>query len=1077
MASKKGKGKFDQPPKIDSAEFPKGAARVKESLLSKLAVWGVNQKDVEHSMKLVDKAIAEIETRAVAYNTAKPKTRESIEKQLRNLQKKLSGEISMQVEEAAKEVLSSKGGATIPAAAPAPAEAVAAPEPEVVPPVEPPAPVVAPEAISIPEPEAAAVVPPMPVVPEPPAPEQPVVAAQPEPEPMGPPAPPSVASEDTPRAAKEQVERKPREKRASAKFNKTAPAAESDPATYAGKVDKIYFELAQRLRKIGVEPNDLPEEWGAAVKAREAVLDLSKRYEKETHKVRRTELADHMRRFAKNLMGTITDKAEKAAEEYRKTHKKPSVPQRLSNKETRDVISEALDHLPATPEAPVVPPQTSGEPPEKNSPSAYSGKLAELENAYHTRYPDGKDIPPEVSEKYFALTKAGLGSMFSTDTASAAKAEETEAEIEALIAKLSVPPMPVVPPPAAGAEDQTVQAKEPEVDASEFAAPQYAGREMQEDMDVLNEPNVFRKNRERLIPTLKDAVETSQPAQTSEPFVAPGPDSPYEASGNSRRAMYSRLDGVSPERAEAILAGGGPAPLEQEATRAETKNRLGGLIEKLTKMGGAVSEGFSKSKNYLNERAKQIDAQAETSGAERITRRMGEIYNKLNWREKFGIGLVLGASAVVTGGASIYLPYAFVGLIGVQRAFGMASMYLSQEKALQNAKIAESGQLISVKERAAFDAVMSGALMGAAIGKGIQLANEYGLVERTREWLGSLMGHTATMPEVAAPARPSGGLPTSPDAVPPPAGGAAAAAAGEAAGKAGEAVAAAPEVAAVEMPSVEAKAGDGYERMLKNLWEQTKGTTYPEGSDMARLQGIDPKDLSAEIHRLATDNEFFKATGESVRINIGDKLSVDANGDLWLNDQTILAPEGAPTTPALNPEVAPAASDASMRVEPSPDFPNEVTRVDADDMTGDIEIPSAAEETSEPAPTDMPANTDVSSETKSPAPVVEKSIITNQFGLAIPVAEPHIYAGADSANTFVFGGSSAERAKTILEYLTANPNKVVFSADDSEKYRIPWHLVGGKVTPGVPMRTGGLFGFFSGFMKAPDPSEFQKLIK
>ena len=51
---------------------------------------------------------------------------------------------------------------------------------------------------------------------------------------------------------------------------------------------------------------------------------------------------------------------------------------------------------------------------------------------------------------------------------------------------------------------------------------------------------------------------------------------------------------------------------------------------------------------------------------------------------------------------------------------------------MQNAKIAKSGQFISVKERAAFDAVMSGALMGAAIGKGIQLANEYELVELIR---------------------------------------------------------------------------------------------------------------------------------------------------------------------------------------------------------------------------------------------------------------------------------------------------------------------------------------------------------
>lgn len=890
MASKKGKGKFDQPPKIDSAEFARSAARVKENILDKLAMMGVEQKDIEHSMRAINKAVSEIETRVAAYDVAKPKTRESIEKQLRNLQKKLSGEISVQVEEAAKEVLKSKGRAVpAPAAAPAPVEKAteeAAPA----------------EVAATPAPEEQeAVLPPMPIVPE----------------------PPLVVNEDAPLDT-ETLDRESMDEMRALLAKGGVGEESSSPV-----------EEAEVVAPMTSSPTSLEDIFGdREVPASNAEM-LTRLGKIKNKKVREEKIGSYLEKVA-------ADEAENAA-------KKPKVESRGKSRKPKNEKPEALPGMPVVPPPPQ--PEAGQQPEKLDAKSAYSAQLSELENALKNRYPDWENAPSEVLERYFDLTTEQLSNNASGDKV---KIEKTATDIDAFMSELQTSPVPVVPPPpATGAEDQTAQANEPEVDASEFAAPQYAKRGMQEEMDVLNEsspepePAVFRKNRERLIPTLTDVVETPQPVQKTESFVAPAPDFPYEASGNSRRAMYSQLEGVSPERAEALLVGDGPAPLEQEATRAETKSRLSSIIEKLTKMSGAVSEGFSKSKNYLNERAKQIDAQAETSGAERITRRMGEIYNKLNLREKLGIGLVLGASAVVTGGASIYLPYAFVGLIGVQRAFGMASIYLSQEKALQNAKIAESGQLVSLKERAAFDAVMSGALMGAAIGKGIQLANEYGLVERTREWLGSLMGHTATMPEVAAPARPSGGLPTSPDAVPPPAGGAAAAAAaaaGEAAGEAGEAVAAVPEAAAVEMPSVEAKAGDGYERMLKNLWEQTKGTTYPEGSDMARLQGIDPKDLSAEIHRLATDNEFFKATGESVRINIGDKLSVDANGDLWLNDQTILAPEGAPTTPALNPEVAPAASDASMRVEPSPDFPNEVTRVDADDMTGDVEIPSTVEE-------------------------------------------------------------------------------------------------------------------------------------
>lgn len=542
-----------------------------------------------------------------------------------------------------------------------------------------------------------------------------------------PPAPQSVASESEPLVAA------------------------SDPATYAGKVDKIYFELAQRLRKIGVEPNDLPEEWGAAVKAREAVIDLSKRYEKETHKVKRAELANHMRRFAKNLMGTITNKAEKAAEEYRKTHKKPLVPQRLSNKETRDVISEALDHLPVNTDTPVVPPIPPGEPPEKNSPSAYSGKLAELENAYHTRYPDGKDIPPEVSEKYFALTKAGLGSMFSTDTASAAKTEETEAEIETLIAKLSVPPMPMVPPPVIEAIPQAPQANEPEVDASEFAAPQYAERGMQEEMDVLNEsspepePAVFRKNRERLIPTLTDVVElpgqrgvaeTAEQAPEARPFGV---------------GTEIRDDGMEYVNILPGSAGG-------EGTPKEWHEKLKALIENAK---GKV-EWWKSSEEHLIRRSEELNVAAEKIGwGEKKFRWLGEQYNKFGWKTKLavGIGLGIGYGAALSA-VSLPAIFACIAGIGAQRAAGLATMYLKYEKARPYGDRNQEGfwNWSGSREKAMMKSIVYTAVMTGGMAYMAKEISDRDLVHRTKEWLGGMMdtfvgnhpetGAVATAPSV-----------------------------------------------------------------------------------------------------------------------------------------------------------------------------------------------------------------------------------------------------------------------------------------------------------------------------------------
>lgn len=115
--------------------------------------------------------------------------------------------------------------------------------------------------------------------------------------------------------------------------------------------------------------------------------------------------------------------------------------------------------------------------------------------------------------------------------------------------------------------------------------------------------------------------------------------------------------------------------------------------------------------------------------------------------------------------------------------------------------------------------------------------------------------------------------------------------------------------------------------------------------------------------------------------------------------------------------------------------------------------------------------------TQAPAPVIEKSFMVNRFGVRVPLGEAHIYADESAEHLLAYGGSPEERADMILEYLTKNPDRVVFCADSNGEHRIPWHLVDGKAIPESPVQTGGFFGFFGSFMQAPAPEEFRELVK
>ena len=575
---------------------------------------------------------------------------------------------------------------------------------------------------------------------------------------------------------------------------------------------------------------------------------------------------------------------------------------------------------------------------------------------------------------------------------------------------------------------------------------------------------------------------------------------------------------LDPDRVQEILT---PSiSPRSENTPKEWRDKLRGLIQ------GAEE----KEEGYNEKRSEALDTEAKKLGAiEKSFRLWGEKYNRLGFKSKLAVGLSLGLGAAAFSSVSIPTALALTSGLGVQRIFGMASMFLKFEKHLQDTgegnakgflakqewykKMAEKPEE-SRKQMAMLMSVFYTVGIGYAIKEGIEYVSNSSAGQDIHEWLGNVLGHH---PTDAAPHPhvvmgkitdvPPSQTPT--DALHP------------------HIVMGKIVDAPTAVPSVEASAGHGYEYMMKRLWEELQSkhldpSDYAKGSDIHKLLTADAHSINAVVHQIAADPKhgFFHADGTSVLIEPHAHMSFDSGGALNLSDSTHdlrWAPTHLPTTPAYHPEV-------SVSAEPSAAIP-EVPVISAEPVTVLPEVPHVSVPpplfSVESAPLQNiplehtplvsapyealsfpPIETVVPSEsipvldvippqeTVVPIPaehlappvhvevpvVHSEHIILNKFGVEVSTVEPHIYAD-DAHHLFVYGGSSAEKMNTIAEYLAKNPKETVFNAADNGAFRIPWHMVDGKILPGEPIRTKGLFGFGASWMKPPVPSEFSKVIK
>ncbi len=525
-----------------------------------------------------------------------------------------------------------------------------------------------------------------------------------------------------------------------------------------------------------------------------------------------------------------------------------------------------------------------------------------------------------------------------------------------------------------------------------------------------------------------DLTEPSEPAVLAEEIVTP-----VEAAAL-----------ITPNPEEAIDLGHARemAETKQEGTPKEWRDKLRGLIEGAKGRFGRSERGDSL-EAALEARSKALDAEAKGLGpkVEGFIRSIGEDYNKLSFKKKVALGALLGVGAAVSSGVSAPLAAAFAVNLGLQRAAGMASMFMKFEKHLQDTVEGVSKGLLgrqewyqnifrgsSEKQRKVTAAVMAlgySAGMSVAIGEAVKLGSESAAGEAVHEWLKSHYPFGTTGAAVTGTAAV--------DAAPSP---------------------------------------------------DEIGTTHtPEVSPVAEAS-VAPEHAVAASASVTPPVEMPTVSAPTAHMTIGASGQISPDGATPITDEAFglyhdASQEINPLTGLVN-EQTPAPVETHVPTPVVHDTAESVTTADGTAVQAEsVPMPDEAP----PPPTEVPLPekiplVDITSnpELISQAPTAVVNEVVNQAGLRVSIDVPHVYSGLGGVDTFVYGGSSSERAKVILEYLTQNPDKVIFSADDSGTYRIPWHLVEGEVAPEMPMRTGGFLGFSSSWMEAPKPDEFAQRL-
>lgn len=649
------------------------------------------------------------------------------------------------------------------------------------------------------------------------------------------------------------------------------------------------------------------------------------------------------------------------------------------------------------------------------------------------------------------------------------------------------------------------------IDAKDVAAQQEAVK----DLDAF-----MAEERARPMPRHIEAVPGTspaplQPVQPQTPEVIDGVQEAFDAYQESKTATAT----VEP-------------PPGQDATPAEQKNWLRRKFDAVFGKSEKSKGGAGRAEQLqldLDGRSQQLDTRTQGfKGSEKI-KRFVEGYNNLSWKTKLGItgGLMIGG--LLTAGAMPALASVLGGIAGGQRILAGYGFSLNVRKKLDkrltdkpDAAFSKWYGSLSDKEKNGASLVLAGgymlatsALFAGAAHELKDLADTTGVTDKVTEALGKIdwekikkglaegfgkfswsTDGTQVVPESEIKGAPGKAAPTSPTGEASPAEIEAAREKLRSGGKVPSVPTMAHELEtptegpsskapviteapaeAHEVASVKATKGKGYEYMLKSLMRELQVRTdfdirtWPEGSDMRELLQTDPKLLDQKIHEIATDNKFFKeGSGRSVLIKPGDVLSVDSKGDVWLNDKTILAPEGAKTTPPYHPTPKAPIAAAEMAVHDAVPTPGAEATADVPDtrvgMASDEAVPLTR---SAEGPVEAPPKPPREGTGEMPPANAERNFHVNRFLVPVDLDNPHIYL-TPKGEMAVYGGNPKAQEVFVRAFLAKHPESQILGANNTETMQIVWRMVGKDVGYDAPR---GLMSLLKG---PPRLSQLKEMI-
>ncbi len=530
--------------------------------------------------------------------------------------------------------------------------------------------------------------------------------------------------------------------------------------------------------------------------------------------------------------------------------------------------------------------------------------------------------------------------------------------------------------------------------------------------------------------------------------------------------------------------------------------RLTGTSNIAVSKEGSAATRAEQLKQSLDSRSQQLDVRMQALPASiRRINRIVESYNKMHWSKKLGISAALVGGGLLTAGTFPMIAAAIGGAAGAQRVIAGYGLALTMQKKLDahvakdpdgwisriyNSRTEAQKAVIALTVAAAYMGVGAGAIYGAT-----QLIKEGAHVLLQTEWLGHMMNKmgdvwdglrkegielgkeagtggvtSGSTPKVTPHAEVTPGpgsssvvaekVPTIPTmaheletpaegyAIPDSAPEVKSTIPDDLVGEGPKVIG--PE--ATEVASVHATKGKGYEYMLKSLVRDLQVRTdldirnFPEGSDIRRLLEVDPTQIDAELHKIAAENHYFDQGSErSVLIKPESVMSVDANGDIWVDGEPIFAADDAKTTPPYHPspkvsiEAAPSPEVSAESAASTEDLIRAHQEVDAalsgrGGEAGDILSQQqmqtdtvAAENTPEQASASPSGGERPPMRTEAVTAHFEKFVTNNGFEIDPTVSD--VYKDA-KGNFYAYGNSYEQNVSVAQEVAKKFPGKTVW---------------------------------------------------